>query len=149
MCPILYPEITQTLTSGDFQIVEGADRAGYRHSQPCGIEPGAGTVPGVGEKWGRVGEGILEERVFLLKFAKDFRRQRWAEGDRRCTWSKLPRGGKLGWVLGKAGEAVQLMEEEEEVRSSMTRPGLGRCGGGRGMYVSIHMHMPQSPTQTM
>lgn len=54
LCPILYPEFTQTLPSGDFQVVERADRAGYRHSQPCGTEPRAGTVPG-GEEEGRRG----------------------------------------------------------------------------------------------
>lgn len=43
----------------------------------------------------------------------------------------------IGGVLGKAWEAVQFMEQKEEVRSSMICPGLGRCGGAPCIYLFI------------
>lgn len=75
-------------------------------------------MPGVGEKGGRVGEGILEERVFLLKFAKDFRRQRWAEGDRRCTWGKnYPGVGNWGGCWERHGRQSSLWRRRKRLEA--------------------------------
>lgn len=54
------------------------------------------------------------------------------EGARRCTRSQnYPETG-AGVGVGKGMEPVQPMEQEEEVRSSMIRPGWADGGWGEG-----------------
>lgn len=107
-------------------------------------------MPGIGEEDKRGGGGqgrgkASRRKGCLLKFPKISVGRDGPEGDRRCKWSKnYPEMGS--WEGdGKAWEAVQLVEQEGEVSSSMIRPGLGRWGRG---HVRIYSYAHATITST-